>query len=213
MPHGTTESADDVWKIVLECGEQERHFNTLQGAYRALASTWLLAMFAGIGFLLNSNIEHRHLLISLTGLATTIGVFLLWFPDLCVYHRLLLAAFEEARILELQHPSLPPIRSRMRGQGEREFVRKGVSQYYIGIGCVSAAVCAGALAFWMFDRWGTIRLALSPALIPAIISGHAVLSVFGVTAYAAYHRTIRYTVPRPAEAVPMAARGQGAGQP
>src|SRR6266536_2277682 len=39
---------DKVWKLVLECGEQERHFGNLQGIYRGLASTWLLAMFAGV---------------------------------------------------------------------------------------------------------------------------------------------------------------------
>ena len=33
----------------------EQHFYTLQMEYRKLASGWLLAVFAGIGFLLSNN--------------------------------------------------------------------------------------------------------------------------------------------------------------
>jgi hypothetical protein len=48
---------------VLECGEQERHFGNLQGIYRGLASTWLLAMCGGIGFILKENISQKWTLI------------------------------------------------------------------------------------------------------------------------------------------------------
>jgi len=42
-----------VWKFYTEIGALERHFNQLQNHYRTLASTWLLAAFAAIGFLIS----------------------------------------------------------------------------------------------------------------------------------------------------------------
>jgi len=34
-----------AWKIVQECGEEERHFNQLQSVYRGLVSTWITRRF------------------------------------------------------------------------------------------------------------------------------------------------------------------------
>ena len=42
---------DEVWRMLLELGVQERHFNELESRYRTLASTWLLATFAALGFI------------------------------------------------------------------------------------------------------------------------------------------------------------------
>ena len=44
-----------AWDVLKELGESERHFNNLETEYRKLASIWLLAGFAGIGFVLKSD--------------------------------------------------------------------------------------------------------------------------------------------------------------
>lgn len=47
-----------VYEIIKEIGQQERHFNTLNVTYKTLASTWLLAVFGGIGFVLTHSGKH-----------------------------------------------------------------------------------------------------------------------------------------------------------
>lgn len=46
-----------VWEFVKACDDREKHFNDLQGRYRTLASTWLLASFAGIGVAFSGDLE------------------------------------------------------------------------------------------------------------------------------------------------------------
>lgn len=73
----------------------ERHFNTVQSGYRTLASTWLLAAFAAIGFVLSTKLTllvPRELVIAGIGMAASIGIYLLWIIDLLVTPIGLLAA-------------------------------------------------------------------------------------------------------------------------
>ncbi len=109
-------SDETIWSIAQEIGNSERHFNQLQHQYRALASAWTLAMFAGIQYLL-SNWGALPLpsgvLLALIGLAGAIGMTQLWSLDLRVYHQLLEAYFVEGLKLEADHPWLPQIRTRM----------------------------------------------------------------------------------------------------
>jgi hypothetical protein len=54
------EEFENVWHFVTEIGLNERHFNQLQSSYRTLASQWLLAAFAGIGFVISSNFGGKY---------------------------------------------------------------------------------------------------------------------------------------------------------
>lgn len=106
-----------IWKIYCELGVIERHFNNVQSNYRALASTWLLAALAGIGFVISKELTLRipsELIIVAIGIAAGIGVYLLWVLDLLVYQRLLDAAYIEARNLETNHEWLPQVRNNIR---------------------------------------------------------------------------------------------------
>ena len=47
----------DDWEIIKTITEAEHHFNDLCFKIRTLASTWLLATFAGVGFLLSKSIQ------------------------------------------------------------------------------------------------------------------------------------------------------------
>jgi hypothetical protein len=80
---------DLVWNIYKNLTAQCEHFNTLESTYRALASTWLLAAFAGIGFILKDIHSERELYVAAIAAAGAVGILLLWLLDLMVYHRLL----------------------------------------------------------------------------------------------------------------------------
>lgn len=134
---------DRVWKIIQECGEYERHFNTLQGVYRGLASTWLLAMFGGIGFIVKEKVEPTYTMICLAGMAATAGIFVLWSLDINVYHRLLLAVFYDGREFERACPWLPPFRNRMKDPKDEHAVRQSVCWFYISLMLLTGAVAIG----------------------------------------------------------------------
>jgi hypothetical protein len=106
-----------IWKIYCELGVSERHFNGIQSGYRALASTWMLAAFAGIGFVSSKEFTFgipKELLVGVIGVGGGIGVYLLWVLDLLFCQRLLDAAYIEGRNLEDKHDWLPQTRNNMR---------------------------------------------------------------------------------------------------
>lgn len=108
---------EQVYPLYQKISESEQHFNNLQLEYRKLASGWLLAVFAGVGFLLSLNelpID-RWILIHLVGVGGFVGLVLIWLLDLIVYHRLLRSYFLTGVQLErLYKDFLPPTRSLMR---------------------------------------------------------------------------------------------------
>lgn len=82
----------------------ENHYNLIQTKYKALATTWMLAAFIGIGYLLGGketgipfNILISTMLICLLAAE---GIILVWFLDAGVYYRLIEAIFAEAIKLE-----------------------------------------------------------------------------------------------------------------
>jgi hypothetical protein len=79
-----------VWNMFTELSVYERHFNDLQHNYRVMCSTWILAAFAGIGFILaTKDVEAllpRELLVYFLSVAAAAGTTLLWTLDLRVYH-------------------------------------------------------------------------------------------------------------------------------
>jgi hypothetical protein len=107
---------DHLWKVYLELGVMERHFGDAQLRCRALASTWLLAMFAGFGFLISKDptLFKREILIASLGFISTSAIFSMWVIDLVIYQRLLDAAFIEGLSLEEAQPWLPQVRSNQR---------------------------------------------------------------------------------------------------
>jgi hypothetical protein len=142
-----------VWSLVQELSLAERHFNEMETRYRALASTWLLAAFAGIGFVASRSqlgIKLSHwLIIAIIGLAGTIGILLLWNLDLLVYHQLLDVNFEEARRLEDMYSWLPRTRSRMVQLMPGPGVLRRVVLFYMGGVDTLLGVSGLALALWI----------------------------------------------------------------
>jgi len=50
------EALQHIWNFYIELGLMERHFNEIQAGYRRLASTWMLAVLAAIGFVLSTKL-------------------------------------------------------------------------------------------------------------------------------------------------------------
>ncbi|MFB3813090.1 MAG: hypothetical protein ACE14L_03180 [Terriglobales bacterium] len=184
LRHVHKDMFDMVWSMVTECGEQERHFNTLQSVYRGLASTWLLAMCAGIEFVLKerpapdllvrSNVDPIFFLITAISSAASVGVLLLWMLDTLVYHRLLLAVFHDGREIERACRWLPLMRNRMHSAGVKDMVRKGVSLFYTGITTI-AGLIAVVSAYFTFPQSPRAQALLTPVFIAVVIV------VWGVT--------------------------------
>ena len=104
------------WEILKGLGVSEPQFNSLETEYRKLASIWLVASFAGTGFLLRNDPRMaipRDLAIGGIGLAASLGILLLWIADMLVYHRLLDPCFSEANRIEAPFPELPQVRTQM----------------------------------------------------------------------------------------------------
>lgn len=125
---------DNVWTMYTHIQEFENHFNKLQSDYRSLASKWLLAIFAAVGFVLTETINWilpDAIVITLIGLAGAVGIWRLWLIDLGVYHRLLSAAFTCGVSLEERHKWLPPIRIFMTQTQRGGRARNRLVWYYV----------------------------------------------------------------------------------
>ncbi len=185
-----------IWKMVQECGEQERHFNTLQGAYRGLASSWLLAMFAGIGFILEkSGIEPKHVLVAISGACVACGIGLLWMLDIMVYHRLLLAAFVAGEELEKAYPWLPQVRKHMRGGGKHDAARRCSTWFYIGLAFVAVLVCAVEAAHSCLIAWKASLFAVSVGSLTALGLFIAIVGIFATLSLVAIRKADRLIAP------------------
>jgi hypothetical protein len=121
----TSDERELILKAYCELGQIERSHSNTQTSYRTLASSWMLAAFAGIGFMISSKDFSfdipKEVFILAVALAGGIGLGLLWILDLMFYQRLLDAAFIEARRLETTYEWLPQPRNKtralLRGKG------------------------------------------------------------------------------------------------
>jgi hypothetical protein len=169
-------SQDNVRQLVAEAGENERHFNELQSRYRTLASTWLLATFAGTGFFISNpdlklGVDRGWAVLGI-GVAGAAGIALLWKLDLYVYHRLLEGFFWEAVKLEKTEGRFPRFRHRMIEVAGIQGVWPLVAMFYAA--GVSVDILLGAIGFVYLGpnrpRWvsvfaivlGVLTLLLAP---------------------------------------------------
>lgn len=174
---------ENVWNVFQEIGIEERHFNQLQSSYRTLASTWLLAGFTGIGFVISKETINvpidRLLIVAGIGLAISIGLIMLWNLDLMVYHQLLSACFEEGLMLEKKYPWLPSIRinmmARMKGRG----VIPRVVWFYVAGNTVSLSISAVGLIFWVYN-FGLVQAIVATTIYCIVIGLLALIIVSAV---------------------------------
>lgn len=88
----------------------QSHYNAVKTKYKVLGLTWILATFAGIGYLLAGKEVglpiSKLIAISLLCLVSSSGLLLIYFLDISIYHRLLEALYRGALELENKNPFL-----------------------------------------------------------------------------------------------------------
>ncbi|MFT4217475.1 MAG: hypothetical protein QM619_09885 [Micropruina sp.] len=170
----------EAWEVLVELGVQERHFNDLESRYRTLASTWLLATFAGLGFIATQEVYisfPREILMSIVAFAGSSGIYFLWNLDIMVYHKLLDACFLAGVLLENETEGLPKFRTEMlRSAPKTGGVLRRIILFYIG--SIIVVTSLGVIIFisWLQTIWGW------PAWILAV------LAVFGIVVLIRYIR-------------------------
>jgi hypothetical protein len=150
------EEFDQAWKVFCEIGQLERHFNELESRYRALASTWLLATFAGAGFVLSQQLLNlpfdRLVLVAVLALAGATGITLLCTLDLMVYHQLLEAAYLEGLKMENTYQWLPRVRSNMMQAMKKRGLLARIVLFYVFGDAILLLTGGTALTAWMWKR-------------------------------------------------------------
>jgi len=142
-----------VWEIYKNLTEQCEHFNGIESTYRTLTSTWLLAAFGAIGFVMK-DLQGDPLLIGAIASGAAIGIYLLWTLDLLVYHRLLGAAFAELLALENRNAWLPQVAHGMMNAEDGVGVVPRVVWFYIATYAVLVAIASVALVRGAEPQWG-----------------------------------------------------------
>ncbi len=164
---------DRVWQVMTELAAAERHFNELESRYRALASTWLLATFAGVGFVLSTTLDlpfHQWLAVAALGVAGTIGIVMLWNLDLLAYHQLLDSVFWEAYQLEERYPWVPPVRHSMVERQRASHVLPRVAFFYLATVAVLVFLAATGFAAAAADQGVTaIAAAIAATALPGAL--------------------------------------------
>ena len=162
---------DRVWQQVVEIGAAERHFNELQHHYRALCSTWMLAAFGAIGYVVTSQElpadYPREIIGACLSVAAAGGATLLWLLDLRVYHQLLDACFGEGLRLEREHAWLPQLRTRMIKTQKAYGVLGRVVWFYV-ITVVALLLPGGALLASYFAKASPTHALIAATLSAAI---------------------------------------------
>ncbi len=164
-----------AWDVLKELGASERHFNSLETEYRKLASIWLLAAFAGMGFILKKNPQlavPREIALVAIGLAASIGIFLLWIVDLLVYHQLLDACFMQAKEIERKYKlELPQVRLSMENtQGGGKVVTTRLRWYYILLTAAPVVFSAPLFVLWCLKEYGPTAAAIAGITAAVYIS-------------------------------------------
>jgi hypothetical protein len=124
--------------------ENERHFHTIQAGVRGLASTWVLAAFAGIAALLQQSKDVTWLfrpfaLVIVICLMANIGLSVLWIIDQLVYQRLFNTNYIAGLRLEQQFSFIPPVRAIQALTTRRRSIASWVKFFYVGPILVFAA--------------------------------------------------------------------------
>ncbi|MGE5094739.1 MAG: hypothetical protein ACM3SO_06345 [Betaproteobacteria bacterium] len=168
----STDDPDFVWTVYEHLASECRHFNNIESTYRTFASTWLLAAFAGMGFV-GKEVEDPQEMLALVALiagSAAIGICLLWLMDLLVYHRLLGAAFSKQLALEQRYAWLPRVGHEMwHAVGNVGVLPRIVWFYAIPYGLLAAISC-GTAAVAMFERFDSTVAALATAAAPAVVA-------------------------------------------
>jgi hypothetical protein len=144
-----------------------QHYNKMQTAYRGFTSTWLLASFIGIGYALSSLhlsiVIPGLILVFLISLASTSGVFLIWYLDLIVCEKFIATSVSEGLELEEKFDWLPKFYSNIGQLSSYIGYINQKSLFYLGIYLIQFTVInlsACAYTFVSYTQYWPLILAL-----------------------------------------------------
>jgi amino acid permease len=122
------------------------HFNNLSNGCRLLASTWLLASVAALGYVSTKEMPIQpEVLVPVLGGLSSLGVLLLWIMDQLVYIRFIEAYFSEALEIERKYEFLPKVNDNMPVLFGKKGLISYVRVYYLG--CMGAPMLIALLSF------------------------------------------------------------------
>lgn len=162
---------DLPWEMYKSLVAQSEHFNGLESTYRTLASTWLLAAFGGIGFILKDVPDYAGLLVAAVSAAAAAGIFLLWLMDLMVYHRLLGAVFAVQGALEDRHPWLPQTAHGMMRAHDNAGVVPKIVWFYVVSYLILVGIASVALVRHLGSEWNAPAQAAATILCIVLLGG------------------------------------------
>jgi len=97
-----------AYVIFSELVNYENHYNIIQNKYKGLATTWFVATFIGIGYVLSGYETGISASIYLTTMflcfISALGIFFLWFLDAGVYYKMIESIFSEIIHIEEKFP-------------------------------------------------------------------------------------------------------------
>lgn len=128
-----------------------RYHGTLQTKYRVMCSTWLLASFAAIGFLLSQDnlLPFDPLIgVSLISLIGIIGIYILWYADTFVEELLLDINVVEGLRLEMENPWMPQVHHTFLHLYKNTNAR--IVKVLFFIGCKSILLVSGSISLFLY---------------------------------------------------------------
>jgi hypothetical protein len=171
-------SEDTILKLYLSLSDAERAFNTIQNAYRRLASTWTLACLGGIGFVLTkpdaTGLEN-YLACGLIALSAAVSIFVLWLVDIRVYQELLAQYFNEMRAMERGERWLPQVRNQTRRAFKGRIPRRISLFYALLIGFLWVVACV----FFALSKVAVARHNIGP-LLSVVMAPIGAGSIFAI---------------------------------
>lgn len=165
------ERALEMLKLIASA---EHHFNNLTFNIRALASTWLLATFAGIGWILkdwekangSQLVDKPDIIIALC-IGSSIGIFVLWILDIKVYQSLLNVWFDARERYE-DGKKYPEIR-----KGMKDLFKTGRATYFIKyyylLTCTAPLIAAAFVSSKIDSNIGLIAVVIMAILLNGLI--------------------------------------------
>ncbi len=132
-----------------------RHHALIQANYNVLSSTWLLATFGAIGFLLTSVnfLPFNNLLgVAAACLVGIVGLYFLWYESTVVQELLLDMNVVEGLALEKKHPWLPQLHHSFLHLYQNRSVSIVKALFFIGCKTILLLIMAISLCFYFYQR-------------------------------------------------------------
>lgn len=146
---------DNDWEMIKTITEAEHHFNNLCFKIRTLASTWLLATFAGVGFLIskpiNPGLKVESIIVLLCWVGS-FGILVLWVLDLQIYQKILNAWFNARKPIERRNPNYPQIRKAIKATQPGGRATNLIKVFYVSLSCAPLIFASYVCIYWKINQ-------------------------------------------------------------